>query len=464
MKKTTPCNKYFHELSYFGLADREFVRGGVPMTKAETRWLIAGYLQLTPSSRLLDIGAGTGSVSVECARLCHEVVAVERESKAAALIKKNIDRFGAGNIKCICGEAPEAFRHSGVFDRVFIGGSGGRLETIFKQLPPHVSPGARIVVSAITLETFEEVRQLMKNTMWKDVRLVQAAAAHSESIGSGNQYLRPANPVWIFSANYTPRSDDASKAQTNSRISSGKSETGIIYGIGLGPGDPELISLKAQRLLRSADVIFVPKAQKHRASKVLSIARPHLINYSRIVELVLPMTESSHPREQAWIKAAKIIIKEAKKSRSIGNKRGGIFVYPVLGDALFYSTWGYVLAALRKLAPEIRTVTIPGIPAMSACAAAMQTPLAEGREPLLIWPDDPRGMKPVLAQSVTNFVFMKAGPHMEHLAEFAESSDADITAVRNVSVKGEGSTDNLRVWKNDMEYFTTAIMHRRKKI
>ena len=127
---------------------------------------------------------------------------------------------------------------------------------------------------------------------------------------------------------------------------------------------------------------------------------------------------------------------------------------------MLYSTWSYVLAALRRLAPRADVETIPGVTAMAACAAAVGRPLAEGREPLLVWPDEPPDDAGALLELAPNLVFMKAGRHLDALAEAAERNGAEAVAVRRASQAGASTTRDLRAWSGDREYFTTVLMHR----
>jgi precorrin-2/cobalt-factor-2 C20-methyltransferase len=135
-------------------------------------------------------------------------------------------------------------------------------------------------------------------------------------------------------------------------------------------------------------------------------------------------------------------------------------VFITLGDAMLYSTWSYVLAALRRADPDASGRTIPGVTAMSACAAAVGRPLAEGREPLLVWPDEPPADAAPLLALAPNIVFMKAGRHLEDLAGVAEQAGAEAVAVRRAAQAGARIMHNLRACADQPDYFTTVLMHR----
>ncbi len=144
--------------SRIGISDDEFIRGDVPMTKSEVRALSLSKLSLGEDSVVWDIGAGTGSVSVECAlAACRgEVYAVERDSEACELIEKNALKFGCDNLHVVSGSAPDALNGLPVPTHAFIGGSSGNLKEIIKHILT-VNPNVRIVINTVTLETLAEV-------------------------------------------------------------------------------------------------------------------------------------------------------------------------------------------------------------------------------------------------------------------------------------------------------------------
>ena len=183
-----------------GLPDEAFARsvdGGrvVPMTKSETRAVILSKLRLAEDSVLWDIGAGTGSVSVEAALLCPrgQVFAVERRQDAADLAALNGRRFALRNLSVIHGEAPEALDALPVPTHAFIGGSDGKLEEIVQYLRTR-NPDVRIVASAVTPETVGRLAELMR--AFEDAELVQVSVARSRRAGEYH-LMEGMNPVWI---------------------------------------------------------------------------------------------------------------------------------------------------------------------------------------------------------------------------------------------------------------------------
>jgi precorrin-2/cobalt-factor-2 C20-methyltransferase len=147
--------------------------------------------------------------------------------------------------------------------------------------------------------------------------------------------------------------------------------TGTLYGIGVGPGDPELITLKALKVLERIPHIFASCSTKNCYSLALNIVRCHL-NGAGIEHLPFPMTREPGVLEAAWEKNAQRVLEV------LGTGADAAFV--TLGDPLTYSTFGYLLKTLKRLAPEVRVITIPGITSYSAAAALTQIPLTEGEE------------------------------------------------------------------------------------
>lgn len=138
-----------------GLPDAAFVRGKVPMTKQEIRILTLVKAQIGPRDIVYDIGAGTGSLSIEAARLVPEghVYAVERKEEAIRLIEANGERFGLENLSVIEAEAPAGLENLPLADAVLIGGSGGHLASILDCVAGKMREGGRLVLNCITVQT-----------------------------------------------------------------------------------------------------------------------------------------------------------------------------------------------------------------------------------------------------------------------------------------------------------------------
>jgi len=182
-----------------GLSDELFLRGQAPMTKSEIRSISLSKLRLRPGDVVYDIGAGTGSVSVEIALQAYEgsVYAVEFNEEALGLIRRNAEKFGARNLTVVEGRAPEALVDLPVPDRAFIGGSKGNLAGILELLADK-NPRIRVVVNAITLETLAEAVSCFERLGFEDVDIVQVFTARGKTVG-GSHMMQGQNPVFIIS-------------------------------------------------------------------------------------------------------------------------------------------------------------------------------------------------------------------------------------------------------------------------
>lgn len=194
------------EYTTHGLEDRLFERvfGGegknnIPMTKSEVRSITLSKLKIQSGNILYDIGSGSGSVAIEMAQRAPEgvVYAIEKNSAAVELLKRNVKRFGLSNIVIIEGEAPEVLGQLPAPDRVFIGGSSGKLKDILEVLY-NKNPELLIVVNTITLETQSQCLDIFQHHKLEDIEIVQLTIAKSRGI-SNLHMMMGQNPVTVIS-------------------------------------------------------------------------------------------------------------------------------------------------------------------------------------------------------------------------------------------------------------------------
>ena len=179
-----------------GLPDDLFERTGVPMTKCEVRSVTLSKLALNRDSIVYDVGSGSGSVSVECARLADRgtVYAIDQNPEAADLTERNAEKFSLRNIRIIRGTAPEALKDLPAPTHAFIGGSCGRLRGILECLLEK-NPSVRIVVNAVTLENLSEMAQIASMFEWSDIAGI--SVAKPRAVGSFH-LMTAQNPVYVF--------------------------------------------------------------------------------------------------------------------------------------------------------------------------------------------------------------------------------------------------------------------------
>lgn len=173
---------------------------------------------------------------------------------------------------------------------------------------------------------------------------------------------------------------DMGKDEGGSKVASGQSsaEWGTFFGVGVGPGDPELITVKALRTIQQAPVLCVPKSGEG-GSYVLTFIS-HLVDLQRqqLVELVFPMTKDRAVLETHWTAAAEQILGHLRQGKDVA--------FVTEGDPCIYSTFMHLHSLIRKSHPELPVEVVPGVSSINACAAAAGLPLVDGAERLAVLP------------------------------------------------------------------------------
>jgi len=232
---------------------------------------------------------------------------------------------------------------------------------------------------------------------------------------------------------------------------------GTLYGIGVGPGDPELITVKGANILSRCRHVFVPKARTASDSLALAIAKPYLGSSSEVHELVFPMTSEREELSRRWGESAREIITVLEN--------GVDACFLTLGDPLLYSTYIYLLREVRARVPDIDVVTVPGVTAFSAAAALSEFPIGEAKEPVVVVPtaDDLDEVKRSLNQKGT-VILMKIGKRLPDILDILEDSDL---IDKGVFVSRAGMSDqrvetnlrNLRNEKAEVGYLSIILVH-----
>ena len=170
------------------------------MTKQEIRILTLAKAQIKSGSIVADIGAGTGSITIEAARLARngKIFAIERKAEAVELIKRNVEKFSVDNVEIIQAEAPDGLEKLPALDAAIIGGSGGKIEQILNTINSKLKIGGRVVVNAITIQTSAGSLEYFRTHDWNyDAFQVQITRLKKIRAYDMTQAL---NPVWIITA------------------------------------------------------------------------------------------------------------------------------------------------------------------------------------------------------------------------------------------------------------------------
>lgn len=181
------------------IKDEEFLRGESPMTKEEVRIISIAKMELKEDYRCLDIGAGTGSVSIQMAKFClkGKVLAIEKEDKAIQTLYENINKFGCHNIEVIKGEASNILDSiEPGFDSIFVGGSGGNIENIIEKSSNLLKPQGRMILNFVTLDNvYRAIKTL------EDLEFHVECSQIAVSKARGKSYMLFANnPIFILCA------------------------------------------------------------------------------------------------------------------------------------------------------------------------------------------------------------------------------------------------------------------------
>lgn len=215
-----------------------------------------------------------------------------------------------------------------------------------------------------------------------------------------------------------------------------------LIGVGMGPGDPDLVTVKAVRVLAGAGRVFVPVLAADEAGRAEATVRAHCPGQP-VERLVFALNERTdgpaaavaagrERRERSW---------DAAGERVAGwlRETGGTAAFATIGDPNVYSTFGYLAATVRALLPGVTVQSVPGITAMQALAAASGVPLVEGNEPLTLLPLA-RGVDPRLPAALRGdgtVVLYKSGRHLAAVAEAVREAGRDAVYGEHLGLPAE---------------------------
>ena len=230
---------------------------------------------------------------------------------------------------------------------------------------------------------------------------------------------------------------------------------GTFYGIGVGPGDPDLLTVKAIRAIKNVDVIIAPKTEKKEGSVALEIARPYLKSDIEIIYQVFPMVKDFAESPEIFISNKEEILKLLRANKNVA--------FLTLGDPMFYSTYIYIFKLLAD--EEIHIETIPGVPAFLAIASKIGRPLAFGNDILSIIPAtaDVKDIDSALDSSNTS-VLMKVYKNFSEIINTLEHHDMakQATLVSRCGLSDEKIIEDIGKHKDDkINYLSTIITMKR---
>ena len=231
---------------------------------------------------------------------------------------------------------------------------------------------------------------------------------------------------------------------------------GTFYGIGVGPGDPELLTVKAIRAIKETDVVIAPKTEKKEGSVALEIAKPYLKSNIEIVYQVFPMVKD-------FAESPEIFIDNKNEILSILNA-GKNVAFLTIGDPMFYSTYIYVFKLLTE--ENIKVETIPGVPAFLAIASRIGCPLAFGNDILSIIPATADINEVNAALDISNTsVLMKVYKNFYEIAETLDNHEMSNKAilVSRCGLPDEKIIYNINEHKHEHLNYLSTIITRKDK-
>ena len=231
---------------------------------------------------------------------------------------------------------------------------------------------------------------------------------------------------------------------------------GIFYGIGVGPGDPELLTMKAINAIKNSDVIIAPKTEKKDGSVALTIAKPYLRDDTEIIYQTFPMVTNFEEFHKIFEENEKEILNFLNAGKNVA--------FLTLGDPMFYSTYIYIFRLLKNSGVKIETV--PGIPAFLAISSYIERPLVYGDDILTVIPATANLEKISEALKFSDItVLMKVYKNFHQVADMLKNENMadEAVLVSRCGLDDEKIITNIEEHKNEKINYLSTILTRRKK-
>ncbi len=231
--------------------------------------------------------------------------------------------------------------------------------------------------------------------------------------------------------------------------------TGTFYGIGVGPGDPELVTIKASKALRKVKFVFEATSYAGKDSIAGRIAKKYYSKSAKFMSLVFPMVKDERTKTLAWKKNAGLVAEKLLAGHDCA--------FVTIGDPMIYSTCSYLLAELRKLVPKLRSEIIPGITSFQTAAAKSQEPLVEDRETMTVVPSfSSDALKDLKKHSSGTLVLMKAFRTKKEITAYIRKNRCEAIFASKLCLKGELVTTDIDLAESSPEEYLSLFIIRKK--
>ena len=231
---------------------------------------------------------------------------------------------------------------------------------------------------------------------------------------------------------------------------------GIFYGVGVGPGDPELLTVKAINTIKNSDIIIAPKTEKKDDSLALSIAKPYLNENTEVICQTFPMIKNFEDSPSVFEEIKNNILSFLNAGKNV--------TFLTLGDPMFYSTYVYIFRLLKDM--NVKIVTVPGVPSFLAISSYINKPLVYGDDILTVIPATADSKKILDALNCSDVaVLMKVYKNFDAIVDMLKIKDMaeESVLVSRCGLNDEKIITNIEEHKSEKINYLSTILTRRKK-